>query len=396
MKNPVVGVRVGVRDGVGVTVGLIGLLLASCGSDGTSSDQTSVTAGASSSTTQPIESTPPTTQPIATSPPPTTAAPTTLAPGPPVYDPRALGDSLTLPSFVLTVTVANTNGGQLSENITTSGFIKDPLSVYELATFAYDGTSDGTRRYLVGGRSYDENQFGDWYLFEAENPAIPSYTNKLDLRSGTLAGVLTARLADQGEFVGVPANHFVFDETDLASYASYTPENPSPAVEGDFYLAQDGNHVLYTHSKETSPNRTYEVTEELSSIGQVVEVTLPAELTPMTQALDIGVDLGRLLPPGSALRSMIRYQNGIGVDYYAYGTSVKTNDEFANFYRTLPPTDGWTVSHVGHVRPHLEDVNCETDVECAILNSGGEQIVVSFRGVTITVEYDREHVFSAL
>jgi hypothetical protein len=381
-----------------ISVGVIGLLLASCGADGTSSDPTSVTeSAAASSTTQPTETSPPrTTPPIATSPPPTTAPPTTVPSGPPVFDRQALGDNLTLPSFVLTITVANTNGGQLSENITTSGFIKDPVSAYELATFSYDGTTDGLRRYLVGGRSYEENQFGDWYLFEAENPAIPGYTNKLDLRSGTLAGVLSARLADQGEFAGIPANHFVFDETDLASYASYSPENPSPAVEGDFYLAQDGNHVLYTHSKETSPDRIYEVTEELSSIGQVAEITLPAELAPMTQALDIGVDLGRLLPTGSSLRSMIRYQHGIGVDYYTYGTSVKTNEDFANFYRALPPTNGWTVSHVGHIRPHLEEVNCETDVECAILNSGGDQIVVSFVGVSITLEYDREHVFSAL
>jgi hypothetical protein len=379
-------------------VGLIGLLLASCGSDGTTSDQTSVTrSAAASSTAQATESSPPaTTEPIETSPPPTTAAPSTLAAGPPVFDRQALGDNLTLPSFVLTVTVANTNGGQLSENITTTGFIKDPISAYELATFSYDGTTGGSRRFLVGGRSYEENPSGDWYLFEAENPAIPSYTNKLDLRSGTLAGVLSARLVDQGEFAGIPANHFVFDETDLASYASYTPENPSPAVEGDLYLAQEGNHVLYTHSKETSPTRTYEVTEELSSIGQVGEITLPAELAPMTQALDIGVDLGRLLPPGSSLLSMIRYRHGIGVDYYTYVTSVKTNDDFANFYRALPPTDGWTVSHVGHIRPHLEAVNCETKVECVILNNGGEQIVVSFGGASITVEYDREHVFSPL
>ncbi|MEO7398306.1 MAG: hypothetical protein ABIW84_07070 [Ilumatobacteraceae bacterium] len=86
----------------------------------------------------------------------------------------------------------------------------------------------------------------------------------------------------------------MFDETDLARYSSYTPENPSPAVEGDFFLAHDG---------------------------------------------------------------------------------------------------GWTVTHIGHISAHLEQINCETDVECVILSNGGEQIVVSFRG-GITLEYDHRHIFS--
>ena len=377
-----------------VGVGLVGLLFAGCSTDVTSSDQTSGAASVgASSTTQPSEtSPPPTARPIETSPPPTTAGPT-LPSGPPVFDPQAIGSNLTLPSFILTVTVDNTNSGQLNETITTSGFINDPISVYELATFSYDGTTDGMRSYLVDGRSYEENPAGDWYLYEAGFPAAPDHTASLDLRSGTLAGVLSAQLAGQEDFAGIPANHFVFDETDLSSYSSYTAESPSPAVDGDFYLAQDGNYVLYTHSKETSPDRTYEVTEELSSVGQVPAIALPAELAPMTQALDIGVDLGRLLPPGASLSSMIRYKNGIGVDYYHFTTSVRTNDEFVNFYRTVPPTDGWTVSHVGHIKPHLEQIDCETSVECVILRNSGEQIVVSFGG-GITVEYDREHVFS--
>ncbi len=379
-----------------VGVGLVGLLLASCSTDGTSSDQTQGAESTGvSSTTQPTQTSPsPTAQPSETSPPPTTVGPT-VAPGPPVFDPQAIGDNLTLPSFILTVTVDNTNSGQLNENITTHGFIKDPISAYELATFSFDGTTDGEQSYLVGGRSYKENTSGDWYLYEAGNPAVPDYTNSLDLRStGTLAGVLSARLAGQEDFAGIPANHFAFDETDLASYASYTPENPSPAVEGDFYLAQEGNYVLYTHSKETSSGRIYEVTEELSFVGQVPEIALPAELAPMTQALDIGVDLGGLLPPGSSLLSMIRYEHGIGVDYYTYKTSERSDDEFLNFFRGLPPTNGWIVSHVGHIKPHLEQINCETSVECVILKDGGEQIVVSFGGGGITVEYDREHVFS--
>lgn len=376
---------------------LVGLLLAGCSTDGTSSVQTqgAESTGASSTALPSETSLPPTTQPSETLAAPTTAGPT-VASGPPVFDPQALGDNLTLPSFILTVTVDNTNSGQLSENITTTGFIKDPISAYELATFSFDGTTDGERSYLVGGRSYKENISGDWYLYEAESADAPSFTDRLDSRSGALAGMMSAQLAGQEDYEGIPANHFVFRETDLASYASYTPENPSPAVDGDFYLARDGNYVLYAHSKETSPGRTYEVTEALSFVGQVPEIVLPPELTPMTQALDIGVDLGRLLPPRASLSSMIRYKHGIGVDYYAYRAFPGTYDEFLNFYRGLPPIDGWTVSHVGHIKPHLEQINCETSVECVILNNGGEQIVVSFGGGGITVEYDRQHVFSPL
>ena len=378
-----------------MSVGFVGLLFASCSTDATSSDQTLAPSTFASSTTQPTEtSAPPTTQSTETSPPPTTAGITTPS-GPPVFDPQALGSNLTLPSFILTVTVANTNNGQLSEIVTTTEFIKDPISVYKLATF--DGTSESVRDFLVNGRSYEENNSGDWYLFEAGSPEAPDYTDRLDVHStGTVAGVLSARLDGQGDYAGIPANHFVFNETDLFSYASYTPEHPSPAVEGDFYVAQEGNYVLYAHSKETSPGRIYEVTEALSSVGQVAEIALPAELAPMTQALDIGVDLGRLLPPRASLSSMIRYKHGIGVDYYAYRTFPGTYDEFLNFYRGLPSIDGWTVSHVGHIKPHLEQINCETSVECVILNNGGEQIVVSFGGGGITVENDREHVFSPL
>ena len=386
-----------------VCIATVGLVLAGCGTDETPSGQTPSAELAGASSTTPVTETSiapsdtspaPVTELTEKSPTPTTTG-TTLASGPPVFNRQALGDSLMLASFVLTVTVANTNSGQLSENITTTGFIKDPLGISKLVTFSSVGATDGTRSYLVGGRSYEENQFGDWYLYEAGSTTAPDYAVGLGLRSGTLGGVLSAKFVGQEDYAGVPSNHFVFDETGLASFASYSPENPSPGVEGDFYLALDGNYVLYTHSKETAPNRIYEVTEALSSVGQVAEIVLPAELQPMVQALDVGVDLGGLLPPGASLSAMIRYSSGIGVDYYTYRTSVRTIDEFLSFYRTLAPTNGWTVAHIGHIKPHLEQINCEIAVECVILNNGGEQIVVSFGG-GITIEFDREHVFSPL
>ena len=170
----------------------------------------------------------------------------------------------------------------------------------------------------------------------------------------------------------------------------HTPGYPAPAVEGDFFLTQEGNHVVHT-LEETSPDlRSHEA---LSSIGQVTEIALPPELTPMTEALDIGVALEASYCPASS--SMIRYVYGIGVDYYRYETPVRSNDEFLSFYRALAPTDGWTVSHIGHIRPHLEDVDCETAVQCVILDNGGDRIVISFAG-SITVEYAVSMLLSVL
>jgi len=124
----------------------------------------------------------------------------------------------------------------------------------------------------------------------------------------------------------------------------------------------------------------------------VAPIVLPADMAPMAQALDLGLLLGRLLPPDAVLSSMLRYQRGIGVDYYDFKTPVRDIDDFLAFYRTLPPTDGWTVTHIGHITPHLERIDCETRFDCIILNNGGEQIVISFAG-SITLEYDHEHVF---
>ena len=369
---------------------MISLLTVSCDADKTSQVQPVVADSADPSSSAPTTTTSlPSTPPAAST---SVAATTTVASGPPVYDPQRLGDNLELASFVLTLTVDNTNDGQLAQTITTLGYVKEPISMYRLATFS--GSTDSTRSYLVNGRSYEENQFGDWYLYEAGSRAAPAPSANIEFRSGILAGVLTAQLVGQEDFAGLPANHFVFNETNTSSFSYYTPENPSPTVEGDFYLAQEGNYVLYAHSKESSPGRTYEVTEAMSFVGQVGAITLPDDMAPMSQALDVGVGLTSLLPPGSALSGLLRYTNGIGIDYYTYTTPVK-GDDVLNFYRTMPPTSGWTVAHVGHITPHQEPTDCETRNECVILRSGSEQVVISFAG-TILLEYDHQHVFSPL
>lgn len=381
------------RHNARLCIGLLGLLLASCGAD-----------EAGSATVPPDEtlmdgSTAPTSAPhvlSATTPAQvTTAAPatTTTEAGPPVYSGSILGDRLDLDSFVLTSQVDNTNNGQLSETDFSVGYSKMQTSLYRIGTFSYDGGSGATRDYWLNGRVYSENNFGDWYLYEAGGPAAPKYADIPELYSNVLGGAANAQFVAAEDYQGIPAYHYTFNETNGAYYSSYTPENPSPTIEGDFYLSQEGNYVLYAHSKESSPGHVYEITETLSSVGLVPEITLPDDMQPMSQALDVGAGLASLLPPGSALSGLIRYKNGIGVDYFKYTTPAKSNDEVNNFLRALPLTNGWAVTYIGHIRPHLETTNCETKVDCAILQNGGDQIVVSFKG-TIIIEYDHDHIFT--
>lgn len=410
--------RVRSISGLGVVM-LVAVLLAACGPDAPSSGQTAPPAAASTapavSTTDSAATTTssPAASPLTTSTPatvaatpvppstdaPTTLAPTTLAPtttlppGPPVFDPRAVGSNLGLPSFVVTITVDNTNGGQLAENDTVTSYTADPVSASRIATYSYSGGGDGDRSYVVGGRTFQETNTGDWYLFEAGSPAAPNPTERLDLREGTVSSVLTADFDAVVDVDGIPANHFVFDETDTANFSSYTPEHPSPEVDGEIFLAVDGNYVLRSHSKETSPGRIYEVDESLTAIGQVAEITLPADMAPMAQALDVGLALGALLPPGSTLSTLVRYKTGVGLDSYMYRGSVHTNDDLLAFFRTLSPTDGWSVTHIGHIQTHRQPVNCETGIECVIMNNGSEQITIAFKG-GILLEYDHEHVFA--
>ncbi|HQZ35268.1 MAG TPA: hypothetical protein PK020_12650 [Ilumatobacteraceae bacterium] len=382
------------RNTAMLTIGVLGLVVAGCGGDGPSSAATpTVESAAVASSTVSTTSAPDPAATTSSTMPATSVAPTTTQqPGPPTYEPQQLGDSLDLDSFVLTITVDNTNSGELTHNGTTFAYTRQPEATYRIAEF---GEYGGTRSYLINGRYFDENQFGDWNLYEAGSRAVPKPSDNRELHSEILASVLTAELVGHEDYAGVPANHFVFNETDTANYSYYTPENPSPTVEGDFYLAQDGNYVLYAHSKESSPGRVYEVTESMSFIGLVNQIALPDDMAPMASALDLGASLTSLLPPGSALSGLLRYKNGIGIDYFTYTTTAKSNDEVLDFYRTMPPTNGWSVTHIGHIATHLEPNNCETRNECVILQNGGEQLAISFAG-TILLEYDHQHIFSPL
>src|SRR5215213_979143 len=313
-----------------------------------------------------------------------TAGPTATV-WPPVFDLFSLTDIRDLDSFVVTINEKNTVNGQLTELTNTIGYIKEPYSAYQRNE--YTGGVDQT--YVITGRTYTFTGSGDWYISAGSNDNLFS---KADIPAGNTGKLLEAQFAGQEDFQGIPAYHFVLDPTPS------TNANTSIQLEGGFHLAQDGNYVLSSYWKETSSQdnftQVYEVTESLSSINQLTEIELPADMLEMAAAAELPLALGLPLPEGSTFSGMIRYKHGIGVDLYQLSTPKISIDEFLDFYRELPATDDWTVTHVGHVNLHQED--CEFTRECVMINKGGTQVILYYNGATIRAEFDWPHLYSPL
>ena len=140
--------------------------------------------------------------------------------------------------------------------------------------------------------------------------------------------------------------------------------------------------------------QVYEVTETLSSVNQLAEIKLPTDMTEMVSAAKLPLEIGLPLPMGSTLYGMIRYKSGIGVDTYQLTTPKISIDEFLDFYRNLPTTDGWEVSHIGHVSLHEAD--CEFTRDCVIVRKGSTQVILYYNGGSIRAEFDWQHIFSPL
>ncbi len=303
---------------------------------------------------------------------------------PPVFDLWSLEDLRSLNSFVVTVNEKNTVNGQLTERTFTIGYIREPFSAYRVI----DHAGGANRTYVVNDREYELTATGDWYITTGSQRGLFSETDP-----AYYAGKLVdAQFAGEEEYEGISAYHFVLGS------ANTTESNPGYQLEGELYLAIEGNYILYSHWKETSKQgdfvQVFEVTQTLSSINQVTDISLPAGMEEMASTANLPSELGLPLPPESAFDEMIKYENGIGVDYYFFTTPKKSIEEFLTYYRNLPPTNGWTVSHVGHVTLHQED--CEFTRECVIINQGSTQVILYYNGGTIRAEFDWAHNFSPL
>src|SRR5215208_4856222 len=362
---------------------LCALLLQACSPAPVQTIQPEPTASAEPTLVIPGEATAvPTATPTATLQP--TAGPTATV-WPPSFVSRSLGDIRELDSFAATINEKNTVNGELTELTNTIGYIKGPYSAYDQNKYA----SGVDRTYVVDGWTYSLTGSGDWYISAGSNDDL---FFKADIPAGNTEKLADAQFAGQEDFQGIPAYHFVLDPVNS------TEANTSSQLEGDFYLAQDGNYVLYSHWKETSSQgdftQVYEVTEALSSINQLTELQLPADMTEMVAAAKLPAEMGLPVPGDSAVNRMIRYQQGIGVDLYFFTTPKTSIDEFLDFYRNLPMTAGWEVTHVGHVSLHQDD--CEFTRECVILNKGSTQVILYYNGSSIRTEFDWPHLYSPL
>jgi hypothetical protein len=322
-----------------------------------------------------------TAQPTAT--PPSTVGPTATV-WPPVFDLYSFTDIRSLNSFVVTINEKNTINGQLTEGTSTIGYIKEPYSAY-----SEDKNAGGVdRMYSVDGWTYKMTSSGDWYISVGSNDDVFS---RADIPAGNTEKLGEAQFSGEEDFQGIPAYHFVLPPNS-------TDANTGSQLEGDFYLARDGNYVLYSHSKETSSQgnftQVYEVTESLSSINQPIEIKLPADMQQMAVAVEVPAKLGLPLPENSALERMTRYQHGIGVDLYYFGIPKMSDNEFLDFYRNLPTTDGWQVTHVGHVSLHEAD--CELSRECVMISKGSTQVILYYDGFRLRAEFDWPHLYSPL
>jgi hypothetical protein len=314
-----------------------------------------------------------------------TVGPTTTV-WPPIFAPGSLGDIRELDSFIVTINEKNTTNGELTELTNTIGYIKEPYRAYNENKY-YSGLD---RTYAIDGWTYSLTGAGDWYISASSNDDLFS---KADIPAGNTEKLGDAQFAGQEEYQGIPAYHFVLEPV------TSTDANISIKLEGDLYLAQDGNYVLYSHWKETSSQgnftQVYEVSESLSSINQLTEIKIPADMTDMVTAAQLPTETGLPLPAGSAFYGMIRYKHGIGVDLYQFtAPSIISIDEFLDFYRNLPPTEGWTVTHVGHVNLHQDD--CEFTRECVIISKGSTQVVLYYNGGSIRAEFDWPHLYRPL
>jgi hypothetical protein len=273
--------------------------------------------------------------------------------------------------------------GELTQLTNTIGYVKEPYSAYDVNEY-YSGVD---RTYLLNSWVYFLTGSGDWYISTGQGDDI---FYKADIPAGNTEKLAEAEFAGEEDYQGIPAYHFVLEPTVEAGTNYQT--------EGDLYLARDGNYVLYSHWKETTSqgnfSQIYEVTEELSSINQLTEITISANMQEMVTAAELPAELGLPLPAESALYSMIRYRSGIGTDEYNFSTPKTSIDEFLDYYRNLKPTDGWTVSHVGHVSGHEND--CEFSRECVIINQGSTQVILYYNGASVRAEFDWPHLFGPL
>jgi len=326
---------------------------------------------------------------------PTAAPSPTDAPTPtpsrPVFDPAALGDNrVLLASFILTSTEKTTGGGEVIATKDIIGYIREPFSAYHIGKMP---SRDLDATYMIDGWFYEQdiNQ-NFWVVSPEQDPSDVDFFLKIpaDMRWVFQTGfdTLSAQFVGQEVFHGIPANHFTFDQSDLNGGSDPTGTYKVEKASGDLLLAQAGNYLLRYHLKLSgnlySPPGsalygpgTREFTEELSSINQLTEITLPPEVL----AFKLVLDLGLPVPTGSRLHAISHFNDVPKYDYYDYFMPASVSKaDFLDFYKNLAPTNGWTVSQVGGKTSYD---NCQ-DRDCVILKKGSAHLVVAISPLCVS------------
>ena len=288
---------------------------------------------------------------------------------PPVFDPNAIGDNRNLNSFILSRTIKRTEGSAVAVDILeTLGYIREPL-------VAYTTYQDKEKEYWINGWHYLQSDQGYAALLPFQSE-VETLLRLADIREGEMSfrlgddssmpTLLSAQFVGPEEFNGMPVYHFSFDETNQSVYEYYVDNPPIPEVAGDFYLTQEGNYLVYYHMTETTSEYVQENTEELMSIDQLTEISLPADYP------DLLLDPGLPFPDGTLLRSVGR---NLSYDYDLYDyfmPATVTDEDFLDFYRQLVPANGWSLSSIEMISGNFY---CESQV-CAILSKGSAQVIL--------------------
>lgn len=291
---------------------------------------------------------------------PPAASPTETA-SPTVYDPARVGSLDMLNGYVVTskqifqegLEGEATKGQRLVEQTLT--ILNAPRQARLIDHYAFtnipgwDDQEKTNTRYWAGDRVYLQTP-GYWSIQQASEDDRAF----LDPFAAALKAIRSAKFAGQEDYQGAPAYHFVIDLSDWVGNHERYPANLA-SVDGNLYLAQDGNYPLHldlrltgdifwipasdTEEDHTVPGILEEV-YDVSAINAVTSVDLPEDLP-----TEVPLDAGLPLPPGTKLGYLLVFP-AVSYDYY-FETSL-TDVEILAYYANLKSTgavvNGWTVT----------------------------------------------------
>jgi hypothetical protein len=300
----------------------------------------------------------------------------TVTPDPAVFNPAVFGDIRLLDSFVVTSIQKKTGKDYLYDYQTKSEYDRS-LAGFHINT-KFDGSdySSWDDSYWMGDWQYrKDNQTGLWSVLkvDAKNNFNGFPLDSLDL--GKITSIYyfkSAKYLGIEDYQGIPAYHYTFDQTNLIELQNIKIDK----AQGELFVSVEGRYPLHSYARFTGkiiPDNSVdppwgegvnEITQDLVSYNQPVEISLPADYPNFDQNLDIP------LPSGSTLASFSELAKG--VKNYTYITLVN-QEEFNAFYTALTPTNGWSAAKFVDLNgPSLYCTGCVS------LSKGKQQVVLSF------------------